>query len=369
MRDERAGPPKGPYRSAQHEGTSMNAHDPIPSKKAPYASLTPTVVLDALDSVGLRGDGRLLQLNSYENRVFQVFLENGDVVVAKFYRPGRWSDAQILEEHEFSEELRTEEIPVLAPMTLTPDATSLMEPSVSGERPTLARVRVEGSDFRFAVTPRQAGRSPSLESAADLEWIGRFIGRIHAVGARRPFQWRRSFSVADFGWAAREQLCSQGVIPSDAERAWTAAADDALSQAQRAFERVGPMPSIRLHGDCHAGNLLWTDQGPHFVDLDDAINGLAVQDIWMLLSGDRNAARQQLDSLLRGYEVFNDFDDRQIQLIEALRAVRMIHYSAWIADRWQDPAFPAAFAWFGEASYWLQQTQFLREQSVRMSAS
>jgi Ser/Thr protein kinase RdoA (MazF antagonist) len=348
----------------------MSAHDePPPKKNAPYAGLTPALVLDALDSVGLRGDGRLLQLNSYENRVFQVFLENAEVVIAKFYRPDRWSDAQILEEHEFSAELQAEEIPVLAPLALQCDFGSPLTPLVSGNPPTLAQVQLENTAYRFAVTPCQAGRSPSLESAADLEWIGRFIGRIHSVGARRPFRWRQSFSVAQFGVAARDRLWQQGVIPPGAAAAWKAAADEALALAESAFARVGPMPSIRLHGDCHVGNLLWTDSGPHFVDLDDAINGLAIQDLWMLLSGDPATARAQLRSLLSGYEVFNDFDDRQVGLLEALRTVRMIHYSAWIAKRWEDPAFPAAFAWFGEASYWQQQSEYLREQAVRMAAT
>lgn len=342
------------------------AHDASPSPPdTPYATLTPAAVLDALDSVGLRGDGRLLQLNSYENRVFQVFLEDGNVVVTKFYRPGRWSDAQILEEHGFAAELAAAEVPVIAPLVLH-DAGASLRPVLAGDPATLATVELDGVSYRFAVAPRRSGRAPSLETAEPLEWIGRFIGRMHAVGARAPFRHRHTLSVDEFGRAPRDWLCENDIVPPEALPAWMQAVDRVLALVQAAFDRVGPVRHIRLHGDCHIGNLLWTEAGPHFVDLDDALNGPAVQDLWMLLSGDEATARWQLRALLSGYEQFTDFDDRELALLEPLRGLRLIHHSAWIARRWNDPAFPIAFPWFGGAAYWQQQTQLLREQEAAL---
>ncbi|RQP26443.1 serine/threonine protein kinase [Piscinibacter terrae] len=324
----------------------------------PFSGLTPDAVLDSLDAVGLRGDGRLLQLNSYENRVFQVFLEDGSVVVPKFYRPGRWSDEQILEEHAFATELAQAEVPVVAPLALVCDSDARMAIELSGHPPTLAR----SPAHRFAVSPRRAGRAPSLESMEQLEWIGRFIGRIHAVGSRQPFLHRLTLSVDLLGRSSRDWLLQSGMVPPDAEPGWLGVVDDCLLAAAEAFDRAGTLQHVRLHGDCHLNNVLWTDAGPHFVDLDDAMNGPAIQDLWMLLSGDKASYRHQIDALLRGYETMMNFDDRELGLIEALRTLRLIHHSAWLARRWDDPAFPAAFPWFGQAAYWQQQTQVLREQ-------
>jgi Ser/Thr protein kinase RdoA (MazF antagonist) len=321
---------------------------PSTTSDTPYAGLTPDAVLDALDSVGLRGDGRLIQLNSYENRVFQVFLEDGPVVVAKFYRPGRWSDAQILEEHAFAAELAEAEIPVVAPHRL--GGTTL--PSFS----------IEGQPYRFSITPRQSGRAPELEDAATLEWIGRFIGRIHAVGARSAFAHRLTLDVQTHGFTPRDWLLDSGLISIEARDTWRQTVDQVLDEVQRRFDDAGGYRPIRLHGDCHVGNVLWTDAGPHFVDLDDALTGPPVQDLWMLLSGERQQMQQQLSALLTGYEDFADFDWRQLRLIEALRALRMIHYSAWLARRWADPAFPVAFPWFGDRAYWSEQIIRLRDQ-------
>lgn len=335
----------------------------------PYADLTPDFVLDALDSVGLRGDGRLLQLNSYENRVFQVFLEDGAVVVAKFYRPERWSDEQILEEHRFSAQLAAEEIPVAAPLVLAADAASPLAPVLLGEPPTLARLGHRGPVYRYAVAARCSGRAPALEDLSQLEWIGRFIGRMHAVGAREPFRFRATLSVAAMGWAARDWLREHAIVPAQAEPGWSAAAEEALDLAQAAFDRARDLRTLRLHGDFHIGNLLWTDAGPHFVDLDDAVMGPAVQDLWMMIAGDQNTRRRYLDALLRGYENFFEFDDRELTLIEPLRTLRIVHHSAWLAKRWRDPAFPAAFPWFAQPAYWQQQAQELREQSEAMRAA
>jgi Ser/Thr protein kinase RdoA (MazF antagonist) len=332
-----------------------------PASLTPYAGLTPDLVLDALDSVGLRGDGRLLQLNSYENRVFQVFLEDGRVVVAKFYRPGRWSDEQILEEHTFTAELAAEEIPVVAPLVLEADPRSPLEPTLRGHPATLACIERDGEMHRFAVAPRRSGRAPPLEGTSELEWIGRFIGRMHAVGARRLFEHRTTLTVDGIGRAARDWICAHADLPPELLPLWQDAADRALHVARAAFARLGDVATIRVHGDCHIGNLLWTDHGPHFVDLDDAMNGPAVQDLWMLLSGDGTASRAQVRALLGGYESFREFDERELALVEPLRTLRMIHHSAWIAKRWKDPAFPAAFPWFGTPSYWQEQVQLLRE--------
>lgn len=327
-----------------------------------YSGLTPECVLDALDTVGLRGDGRLIQLNSYENRVFQAFLEDGDVVVLKFYRPGRWSDEQILEEHRFSLQLAAAEIPVVAPLPLSASPTMADRVCVSGEGCTLATMHESQGGWRFSITPRRAGRPPELDDPATLQWIGRFLGRLHAVGAQQPFRHRVAFDVATVGCAARNWLLDHGTIAPDARAAWCAASEAALAEAQRAFDASGELRRLRLHGDCHPGNLLWSECGPHFVDLDDTCTGPAMQDLWMLLSGDNAAMSAQLSHLLAGYQNFMEFNPREGPLIEALRTVRMIHHSAWIARRWSDPAFPVAFPWFEGAAYWQQQAQELRDQ-------
>ena len=326
-----------------------------------YADLTPPQVIAALDAVGLRGDGRILQLNSYENRVFQVFLEDGRAVVAKFYRPGRWSDAQILEEHAFALELAQAEVPVVAPWVL-----QAADPAarLAGEPATLAHF--EG--HRFAVAPRCAGREPELDDPEVLERIGRFIGRLHAVGRRRPFAHRHRLDPQADGARALAVLAEGGFVPPDQAPAWRDAAARALALVQDAFDALQPLATLRLHGDCHIGNVLWRDGQPNVVDLDDAMQGPAVQDLWMLVSGDARTMARQLDTLLAGYEQFSDFDDRERRLIEPLRTLRMLRHSAWLAERWADPTFPLNFPFFGSAAYWSQQTTQLREQIEAMAA-
>ncbi len=325
----------------------------------PYAGLTPDCVLDALESIGLRGDGRLLALNSFENRVYQIWLESqteaespAPIVVAKFYRPQRWSDAQILEEHEFVRELAEREIQVVAPLV------------VDGR--TLHRF----GDYRFALYPKRGGRAPDLESRETFEWIGRFIGRIHAVGALVPFRERPTLDLASFGTEPRDFLLASGFVPADLAPAWESVMAQALDGVRRCHERAGTLAYLRLHGDCHAGNVLWTDStqahGPHFVDFDDARMGPAMQDLWMLLSGDRASMTRQLADVLAGYQAFHAFDRRELQIVEALRTLRLIHYSAWIARRWDDPAFPAAFPWFNTQRYWQDRILELREQIALM---
>jgi Ser/Thr protein kinase RdoA (MazF antagonist) len=315
---------------------------------APYSGLTPDRALDALASVGLRPDGRLLSLNSYENRVYQAWMEEPPPVVAKFYRPARWSDAQILEEHAFTRELAEREIPVVAPLAIGGATLHAFE------------------GFRFAVFPRRGGRAPELEDAETLEWIGRFIGRIHAVGTSRAFRERPALDIESHGTEPREWLLASGHIPADLLQAWESVTALALAGACRCYERAGEVRRIRLHGDCHSGNVLWTDAGPHFVDFDDCRSGPAVQDLWMLLSGDRGSMAHELAHVLKGYEDFSAFDPRELLLIEALRTLRLIHYSAWIARRWEDPAFPAAFPWFGTQRYWQDRILELREQIAAM---
>jgi Ser/Thr protein kinase RdoA (MazF antagonist) len=319
---------------------------------APYAQLTPDVVLDALESAGWRGDGRVIALNSYENRVYLAQLEDGGSVVAKFYRPARWSDAQILEEHAFVHELREDEVPAVAPL------------------PHAGRTLLAHAGYRFAVYPRRGGRAPELDgrdAREKREWLGRYIARIHNTGARRPFAHRPQLAVADFGIASRQFLLDGGFIPAELCEAWRSTADDALAAVQRAFDAAQPLARLRLHGDCHLGNVLWVDgQGPHFVDFDDARSGPAVQDLWMLLDGDRAAMTQQLGELLDGYEELREFDRRELALIEPLRTLRILHHSAWIARRWHDPAFPAAFPWFGSVRYWQEHILALREQLAAM---
>ncbi len=322
------------------------------ASSTPYAGLTPDVVLDALESTGLRGDGRLLSLNSFENRVYQVYMEEGLPRIAKFYRPARWSDEQILEEHAYALELAAREIPVVAPDVI--------------DGRTLHRF----GDYRFAVFARRGGRPPELENPDTLEWIGRFIGRIHAVGATQPFTARPALDIESFGIEPRDWLLSHNFIPADLLEAWTSTVEHALAGVRRCYERAGKLSSLRLHGDCHAGNVLWTEEGaqrgPHFVDFDDCRSGPAVQDLWMLLPGERAAMTRAFSDLLAGYEDFHEFERRELHLIEALRTLRLIHYSAWIARRWDDPAFPAAFPWFNTQRYWQDRVLELREQIALM---
>ncbi|HMW24323.1 MAG TPA: serine/threonine protein kinase [Burkholderiaceae bacterium] len=325
------------------------------SASRPYDGLTPHEVLDALDATGLRGDGRILQLNSYENRVFQVHLEDGRIVVAKFYRAGRWSDAQILEEHAFARELAEAEVPAVAPLALEALTDDVV---LVGKPPTLAR----RSPWRYAASPRCGGRSPEVEQPEVLEWIGRFLARLHEVGARRPFEHRLRIDGSGQARAALQWLLAHDVLPPAALGGWRRAAEAALDAVDAAFARLSDLPLLRLHGDCHIGNLLWTPEGPHFVDLDDAVTGPAVQDLWMLLGGDRQEMQAQLGALLDGYETMRDFDRRELALIEPLRTLRLIQHSAWIARRWDDPAFPIAFPSFESPAYWDQQATQLREQ-------
>ncbi len=319
----------------------------------PYETLTPDAVLDALDTIGLRGDGRLTALGSYENRVYQVFLESpwdGHAqVIAKFYRPGRWSEAQLQEEHDFSAELAAAEVPVVAPFTI--------------EGRSLHRWQ----DFHFSVSPRRGGRTPELDDVEVLEWTGRLLARLHLVGSAAPFVTRPPLDLQTFALEPREWLLRHEGVPLDVRSRWSAACDAAIDAAGEALERH-PATRLRVHGDCHPGNILWTpDQGPHFVDLDDARTAPAVQDLWMLLSGDRSQRQRQLGGLLDGYDQLRDFDRRELALIEPLRTLLLIHYSAWLARRWDDPAFPQAFPWFGSSDYWMGQVRVLEEQLEAMA--
>lgn len=315
---------------------------------APYSDLTPNCLLDAVDSLGMRTDGRLLQLNSFENRVYQVWLEDGSQLIAKFYRPGRWSDEEILEEHEFSFELAEREIPVVPPLLLNGKSLHHWE------------------DHRFSLFLKQGGRSPELEREETLEWLGRFLGRIHAVGASKKFQARPTIDLDSFGIKARDFLIAGEWLPIELRRAWTSVVDQALDFVASTYERVGEIELLRIHGDCHPGNILWTVDGPHFVDFDDSRNGPSIQDLWMLLPGAQDGDPSQLTALLRGYETFREFNDKELHLVEALRTLRLIHHSYWIARRWTDPAFPLAFPWFGSIRYWQDCILELREQVALM---
>ncbi len=267
----------------------------------------------------------------------------------KFYRPSRWTDEQILEEHVFTRELADREIPVVAPLALKGNSTL-----------------AEFNGYRFAVYPRRGGRAPELEDSKTLEWMGRFIGRIHAVGAIEPYRVRPKLDIQSFAEEPRDWLLANKFIPADILDAWKSIVALAIDGVRRAFEKGGAITRIRLHGDCHAGNVLWTDDGPHFVDFDDSRMGPAIQDFWMLISGDRAAMTNQMVDLLAGYEDFHEFDAREARLIEPLRTLRLIHYSAWLARRWTDPAFPAAFPWFNSQRYWQDRVLELREQVAAM---
>jgi Ser/Thr protein kinase RdoA (MazF antagonist) len=309
----------------------------------PFATLTPDLVLDAVESLGYLSDARVLALNSYENRVYQVGIEDSAPLIAKFYRPDRWSDAAIREEHAFSHELAGCEVPVVAP--LQRDGESLFE----------------HAGFRFALFPRRGGRAPEPGNLDQLYSLGQLLGRLHAVGASRPFKHRETLTVAGFGHASLDTLLEGGFVPRSLLPAYESVARDLLKRLDELFVRVRYTP-IRLHGDCHPGNLLHRDDAFNVVDLDDCRMGPAVQDLWMMLAGDRQERLGQLSELVDGYNEFHDFEARELPLIEGLRALRLMHHSAWIARRWDDPAFPLAFPWFANERYWGDQILALREQ-------
>ena len=315
-----------------------------------YQALGPDEILSAIESEGWPCDGRLFALNSYENRVYQVGLEDGGFIVAKFYRPERWSDAAIAEEHQLAGELADIEIPVVAP---------LANPA--------SRTLLQRGPYRFALFPYRGGRPPNLEDPSHLEQLGRFLARAHRVGATRKFEARPELNVETFGIEARRFLLTHGWIPSDLVAAYESLTEYLLDKIAAKFDALAPVRRLRLHGDCHPGNILWTDEGPHIVDLDDARSGPAVQDLWMFLSGDRADQSSQLHHLLEGYSQFNEFDARELLLIEPLRTLRLMHYYAWLARRWSDPAFPRAFPWFGTQRAWEEHVLHLREQAALLN--
>ncbi len=314
----------------------------------PYATLSPDTLLDALESIGLCSDGRLLALNSYENRVYQVGMENQAPLIAKFYRPARWPVEAILEEHAFVARLAEQEIQVVPAL------------------PINGKTLHEFKGFYFALYTRQGGRAPELDHHDTLERIGRFLGRIHAIGALTSYRHRPTLDIHSFGEEPGAYLLEHDFIPAELLAVYRGVLAHALDGVRRCFERAGTTRLLRLHGDCHAGNILWTDEGPHFVDFDDSRMGPAIQDLWMLLSGSREQQNQQLAALLRGYQDFYDFSPAELHLIEALRSLRLIHYAAWIARRWEDPAFPNAFPWFNTQRYWQDRILELREQIALM---
>jgi Ser/Thr protein kinase RdoA (MazF antagonist) len=314
------------------------------SSPHPYDRLTPDVIIAAVESMGRLSDRRILALNSYENRVYQVGIEQSAPLIVKFYRPDRWSDAAIQEEHGFALELAAAEVPVVPPLV------------------EQGRTLFEYEGFRFALFERRGGRWPELGTQTEREWMGRFLGRIHLTGRRQRFRHRGRIDIDRLGEESCEYLLEHDWIPPHLEAAYRSLTSDLLQGIRAAFESAHGILELRLHGDCHRGNVLWTDGGPHFVDLDDCLMGPAIQDLWMLLSGTTREMGEQLAHLLEGYTQFADFDPRELALVESLRTLRMIHYSAWLARRWSDPAFPSAFPWFIEPRYWENQVLALREQ-------
>ena len=309
----------------------------------PFDRLQPDLILDAVEALGFHADGRLLALNSFENRVYQVGIEGEPPLITKFYRPGRWTDAAILEEHAFTHELAEAELPAVPPLRLD------------------GRTLHHHDRFRFSLFPRRGGRLIEIDDADHRRWIGRLLGRLHAIGALRRFEHRPRLSVQEFGEDPASFLLEHRLLPPHVEAAYESLSRDLLQAIGECLDGVAPA-TLRIHGDCHAGNILWTDAGPHFVDFDDARMGPAVQDLWMLLSGERGNQERQLAEVLEGYEQFRSFDYTELALIEPLRTLRLMHYEAWVARRWDDPAFPPAFPWFASPRHWEDHILALREQ-------
>lgn len=306
-----------------------------------FSLLTPDLIIDGLEGAGFSVASGLLALNSYENRVYQFHDDNNQRFVTKFYRPQRWSKNTILEEHQFTLELEQHELPIVAPLVI--DGSSLFA----------------HADYLFAVFPCRGGRIFEVDNLNQLEWMGRFLGRIHAVSATKKFDYRATISTDEMLFQAKDLIIASGFVPKSLHLAFFTVLDQVIEIATKQYKTTN---LIRLHGDCHAGNILWTDAGPHFVDFDDCHMGPAIQDLWMMLSGDRPQQMLQLDTLLSGYEEFFSFEYNQLTLIESLRTMRVVNYMAWLCKRWQDPAFPRNFPWFNSEKYWEQQILMLKEQ-------
>ncbi len=318
------------------------------SAPAPFDALDPDAVFSAAESIGLEPSGRLFALNSYENRVYQLGDEQGDLWVLKFYRPARWSDADIAEEHAFTFELAAAELPVAAP--LVRDGQSLFV----------------DAGHRFAAFPYLAGRAPELDDAATLSLLGRTLARMHAVGTRARFAHRPVLTLERLGERAREQVLAAGFVPDALTGQYARVSEQVIGRVRQSFDNFGPLPQLRIHGDCHAGNILWRENGPLFVDLDDCMSGPRIQDLWMFLAGDAASQQSSWAALMEGYEMFGEFDYAELTLVEALRSLRILHHAAWIANRWRDPAFPRAFPWFGDARFWERHISDLFEQLAAM---
>lgn len=316
----------------------------IAMSDTPFYQLTPDTVMDAVESLGYLSDGRILALNSYENRVYQVGIEGQPPLIAKFYRPQRWSDIQIQEEHAFLDDLAEQQLSVVPPLR-------------DQHEQSLHRYQT----YRFTVFERRGGRAPSLDNPEHLYQLGQTLGRMHQVGQAKAFHHRPTLSIHEFGQQSVDFLLAH-FIPASLQAAYQSLTADLLLQIEQAYLRAGVLRLIRVHGDCHGGNILWRDDVAHFVDFDDARMAPAIQDIWMLLSGDRQQQQQQLAEILAGYTEFTDFNPAQLHLVEALRSLRMLHYAAWLGRRWQDPAFQHHFSWFNSERYWGEHILQLREQ-------
>jgi len=311
----------------------------------PYNDLKPEIVIDAVESLGILSDARIFPLNSYENRVYQVGVEEGTPIIAKFYRPHRWSEEAILEEHQYTWELFDQELPVVPPVK---DDNGVTLHQYNG--------------FHFSIFKRQGGHAPELDNMDSLFLMGRYLGRMHAIGAKEKFKHRPTITIDEWAVASRAFLLDNGFIPKSLLPAYETLSQDLITKVKNIWQQCPDLKLFRIHGDCHGGNVLWRNDLPHFVDFDDCRNGPAIQDIWLLLSGDRQQRIAQLSEIVEGYNEFFDFEPSQIKLIEPLRTLRIMNYSAWLAKRWTDPAFPHHFPWFNTERYWAEHILELREQ-------